>query len=91
MAWPSTETLVFAGLAMLPAAAQVLQALYVAIKGKPSERELQRAGNSPWIGYAMTAVTLVGLIAVLVYFWFFDPASQSLRDWVQAREQPALP
>jgi hypothetical protein len=91
MAWPSTETVVFAGLVMIPAASQVLQLLYVAIKGRPSEQELHRAGNSPWIGYGLTTVTLVGLVAVLAYFWFFDPASHTFRDWLSARETPALP
>lgn len=91
MSWPSTETIVFAGLVMTPAVAEAVCALYVAIKGRPSDEELKVAHKSPWIGYRLTLLSLVGLLAVFAYFWFADPASQSLRDWLHARDQPVLP
>lgn len=91
MAWPSTETIVFAGLVALPAFSQVLGVLYVALKGKPSQQKIDEANRSPFIGYGITLYSVIGLIAVLAYFWFADPASQTLRDWLNARNQPPMP
>lgn len=91
MTWPSTETLVFAGIVALPSVSKVLSAIYVAIKGKPSDKQVQEAGNSPLLGYGITLFSIVGLFAVLLYFWFADPASQTFRDWLQARERPVVP
>jgi hypothetical protein len=91
MSWPSTETIVFAGIVALPSVSKVLGAIYVAIKGRPSDEEVRVAGNSPLLGHGITLFSILGVIAVVLYFWFVDPASQSLRDWLQARDHPGLP
>ena len=91
MPWPSTETIVFAGLVALPAVSKALVALYIAIKGNPPQKKIDEAHRSPFIGYGITLFSLVGLIAVLAYFWFADPASQAFRDWLDARNQPPIP
>lgn len=81
----------FAGLVALPTISMRLWAMYVALKGRPSDQDVERVHRSPFLGYGMTLFSLMGFVAILAYFWFADPASQTLHDWLSARNQPPIP
>lgn len=78
---PSTETLVFGLLAALPVAGN-LAALAMRWCKQP---KVDARKEEMRVLVLMTLLSLVLLAAAAAYFWFFDPASASLREWFGMR------
>lgn len=81
MSWPSTETVVFGLLAAILMAGSVSRLALNRFGGG----DVERAGSGRRLLVLMTVVGLVLLVAVAIYFWFCDPASESLRQWLGMR------
>lgn len=75
---PSTETVVFELLAAMPLAGSLASlgmrwCKQPKVDARTEEMRL------------LVLMSLVLLAAAAAYFWFFDPASESLREWVGLR------
>jgi hypothetical protein len=79
MKWPSTEVVVFGVLGAMLLAGRIAEVVFARLRKK----EVPASGNRLML--LMTLVGLVLLVAVAAYFWFLDPASDALREWLGVR------
>jgi len=79
--WPGTEYVVFGLLGAMLLAVKWAQIAAAVLGKRAKKREPTPEGLGRGFGF-MSLLCLVFLVLVAAYFWFLDPASEGLREWL---------